>query len=223
MNGLMTIPFDYNRRLDNIMTTAWTVFKSQFIHNRHFIATEAPFQHHFADIIRQVGNLYCLTREDVFLVDLETQCKNIKGKTKYLDITCEFINKIDCAIELKFKKASQGAQDHGRIDIYVDIEALELVCKEKFDVGKFYVITDSTAYVNQSKVGVGTVFSTHHGHTTEPKKEFWTNSKGREHVKVNLANSYTFNWEKIDMWYFLELTINAKKRQRNDGRQNTSS
>ena len=218
MNGLMTIPFDYNRRLDNIMTTAWTVFKSQFIHNRHFIATEAPFQHHFADIIRQVGNLYCLTREDVFLVDLETQCKNIKGKTKYLDITCEFINKIDCAIELKFKKASQGAQDHGRIDIYVDIEALELVCKEKFDVGKFYVITDSTAYVNQSKVGVGTVFSTHHGHTTEPKKEFWTNSKGREHVKVNLANSYTFNWEKIDMWYFLELTINAKKRQRNDGR-----
>jgi len=215
MNEIQTIPFEYKKRLDNVMSTAWTFFKSQFIHNRHFIATEAPFQHHFAEIIRQVGNLHCLTREDVFLVDLETQCKDIKGKTKYLDITCEFVNQIGCAIELKFKKASQGAQDHGRIDIYVDIEALELVCKDKFDIGKFYVITDSAPYVNQSKVGVGTVFPTHHGHITEPNKEFWTNSKGREHVKVNLTNPYTFNWEKINNWYFLELTVDIKKDDKN--------
>ena len=211
MTELNNIPFDYNLRLDAIMTSAWTIFKSQFIHNRHFISTEAPFQHHFADIIRQVGNLYCLTREDVFLVDLETQCKDIKGKTKYLDISCEFVNKINCAIELKFKKASQGAQDHGRIDIYADIEALELVCTDRFQVGKFYAITDSTPYVNQSKVGVGTVFPTHHGHITEANKTFWVASKGREHVTVNLKNSYTFNWEKIDKWYFLELTVNREQ------------
>ena len=204
------IPFDYKERLDAVMKTAWKVYKSQFIHNRHFISTEAPFQHHFADIIRQVGNLYCLTREDVFLVDLETQCKDIKGKTKYLDISCEFVNKISCAIELKFKKASQGAQDHGRIDIYADIEALELICKDKFAVGKFYAITDSTPYINKSKVGVGTLFSTHHGHITEPNKKFWHNSKGREHVTVNLKNSYTFEWAKIDKWYFLELSIQHK-------------
>jgi hypothetical protein len=216
MNEGTTIPFDYYKRLDNVMKTAWTIFKSQFIHNRHFIVTEAPFQHHFAETIKQVGNLHCLTREDVFLVDLETQCKDIKSKTKYLDITCEFVNQINCAIELKFKKASQGAQDHGRIDIYADIEALELVCKDKFNVGKFYVITDSKPYVNQSKVGVGTVFPTHHGYITEPNKEFWTNSNGREHVKVNLINSYTFDWEKIDKWYFLELTINLNKLTIND-------
>ena len=84
MKELNSIPFDYKERLDAVMNSAWTIFKSQFIHNRHYIVTEAPFQHHFADIIRQVGNLYCLTREDVFLVDLETQCKGIKGKTKYL-------------------------------------------------------------------------------------------------------------------------------------------
>jgi hypothetical protein len=207
-----TIPFDYSKRLDNVMTTAWTFFKSQFIYNRHFISTEAPFQHHFADIIRQVGNLHCLTREDVFLVDLETQCNDIKGKTKYLDITCEFVKKISCAVELKYKKASQGAQDHGRIDIYADIEALELACKDKFDIGKFYAITDSTPYINKSKVGVGTVFPTHNGHTTKANQTFWTNSKGREHVKVTLTNSYTFNWDKIDKWYFLELTVTRKQR-----------
>ncbi len=211
MTEINNIPFDYRQRLDTVMSTAWTVFKAQFIHNRHFISTEAPFQHHFADIIRQVGNLYCLTREDVFLVDLETQCKDIKGKTKYLDISCEFVNKINCAIELKFKKATQGAQDHGRIDIYVDIEALELVCIDKFQVGKFYAITDSPPYINKSKVGVGTVFPTHHGHTTEPNATFWVDSKGREHVTVNLKNSYTFNWEKIGKWYFVELSVEHVK------------
>jgi len=211
MTELNNIPFDYKLRLDTVMTSAWTVFKSQFIHDRHFISTEAPFQHHFADIIRQVGNLYCLTREDVFLVDLETQCKDIKGKTKYLDISCEFVNQINCAIELKFKTARQGAQDHGRIDIYADIEALELVCTDRFQVGKFYAITDSTAYVNQSRVGVGTVFPTHHGHISEANKIFWTPSIGREHVTVNLKNSYTFNWEKFDKWYFLELTVQQLK------------
>ncbi len=192
-----SIPFNYNERLDLVMTSAWTIFKAQFLHNRHYISTEAPFQHHFADIIRQVGNLFCLTREDVFLVDLETRCKNIKEKRKYLDISCEFVNQISCAIELKFKKASQGAQDHGRIDIYTDIEALELVCTDKFQLGKFYAITDSTPYINQSKIGVGTIFPTHHGHVTEANKSFWTSSKGREHVTVNLKNSYAFNWEKL--------------------------
>jgi hypothetical protein len=202
-----TLQFEYKQRLHQVLNTAWTVFKSQFINNRYLISTEAPFQFHFADVIKKVGNLYCLKREDQFLVDLETRCKNIKGKTKYFDITCEFLNQLNCAIELKFKTSIQGAQDHGRIDIYSDIEALEIACKDKFSLGKLYVITDSAPYVNQSKIGVGTVFPTHHQYTTEPNKELWINCKGREHVKVNLENTYTFNWEKFDKWYFLEISV----------------
>lgn len=201
------IPFGYRERLDSVMSTSWTIFKSQFIYERHHISKEAPFQHHFADIIRQVGNLHCLAREDVFLVDLETQCRDIKGKTKYLDISCEFVNRITCAVELKFKKASQGAQDNGRIDIYTDIEALELVCGDKFQVGKFYTITDSTAYIKPSKIGVGTVFPTHQGHTTEASKSILVDTKWRKKEIVTLRNSYVFDWQKIDGWYFLELTV----------------
>ncbi len=208
---MKTIPFEYKKRLDDVTSSAWTIFKSQFIHNRHNITKEAPFQHHFADIIRQVGNLYCLNREDVFLVDLETKCTDIRGKTKYLDITCEFVNQISCAIELKFKTAVQGAQDYGRIDFYVDIEALELVCAEKYDIGKFYAITNSTPYINKSKVGIGTIFPTHNGHITEPNKTYSSNIKGRKDVVVHLKTSYTFNWEKINNWYFLELTIDRNK------------
>ena len=204
------IPFDYNDRIDSVLTNSWTIFKSQFVNNRHFITKEAPFQHHFANIIRQVGNLHCLTREDVFLVDLETKCDKIKNKVKYIDITCEFVNKNSCAIELKYKKNSQGAQDHGRIDIYQDIEALELVCKDKYDIGKFFAITDSTPYIHKSKVGVGTIFPTHLGHVTGAKKTFVSTSKGRDGVIVKLTNSYKFDWEKIGKWYFIDLTIKLR-------------
>ena len=65
---------------------------------------------------------------------METKCENINGKPKYIDISCGFIDKINCAIELKFKTAQQGAQDHGRIDAYRDIYALELVTEKLFNL-----------------------------------------------------------------------------------------
>ncbi|WP_299716642.1 hypothetical protein [uncultured Tenacibaculum sp.] len=204
------IEFEYPKRLNEILDQSWKIFKSQFIHGRHEINKEAPFQHHFAQIIRNVGNLYSIAEKDLFKVDLETKCDNVKGKSKYIDISCEFVDQIKCAIELKFKTARQGAQDHGRIDAYIDIEALEIVTKGQFDLGKFYMITDSTPYINQSVKGVGTVFATHNGFVTEKGKEFWFDSKGREDVRVNLRDSYQFKWEKINDWYFLDLTVNKE-------------
>jgi hypothetical protein len=201
------IEFEYPKRLNEVLDLSWKIFKSQFIHGRHEINKEAPFQHHFAQIIRNVGNLYSIAEKDLFKVDLETKCENINGKSKYIDVSCEFVDQIKCAIELKFKTAQQGAQDHGRIDAYVDINALELVTDKLFDLGKFYMITNSTPYINQSVKGVGTVFATHNGHITEKGQEFWYDSKGREHVRLTLRNSYHFEWEKINDWYFLDLTI----------------
>ena len=77
-----------------------------------------------------------------FFVDLETRCEDVKGKAKYVDITCSFPNaNVSCAIELKFKTKRQSAEDHGRIDAYVDIEAVELVCESQFTLGRFFMIT----------------------------------------------------------------------------------
>jgi hypothetical protein len=75
------------------------------------------------------------------------------------------------------------------------------------------MITDSTPYINKSIKGVGTVFATHNGFITEKGKEFWFESKGREDTRVNLRNSYQFDWEKIDDWYFLDLTINRENQK----------
>lgn len=207
MKKTESIELEYPKRLGQILDESWKIFKAQFLNKRHEINKEAPFQHHFAQIIRNVGNLYSICEKDLFKVDLETKVENIKGKSKYLDITCEFVDQINCAIELKFKTEKQGAQDHGRIDTFTDIEALELVTNIKFDIGKFYMITDSKSYINPSKRGVGTVFGTHNDNMTTKNQEFWFDSKGRENIRINLRNSYRFEWEKIGDWYFLDLTI----------------
>lgn len=213
MNTNSILPIEYNERLKEILDLSWKILKTRFIEGRHEILKEAPFQHYFANIISNIGESYCTKRNDIFLVDLETKCNDIKGKSKYIDITCSFpTNKASSALELKFKTEKQSAQDHGRIDAFIDIEALELVCKKNYyDFGRFYMITDSKTYLHKSVKGVGTVFTTYNGAITKNNSSFHYPSKGRENVEVNLSNSYTFNWEQIKDWYFLELEIEIEK------------
>lgn len=205
------IPSDYTSRMNEIMSVSWRIFISQFINKRHVINKEAPFQHHFAQIIRTVGGLYSINESDLFKVDLETKLENIKGKSKYIDLTCQFDKIIKCGIELKFKLKIQGAQDWGRIDAYVDIESLEIAVlqKKEFDLGKFYMITDDMTYINQSTRGSsGRIFCLHDKYETIPGIILNTqNNKGREDVFVTLEKKYKMDWERVNDWYFLELTI----------------
>lgn len=203
------LDINHTERLNQVLDLSWKIFKAQFINGRHEINKEAPFQHHFADIINKVGNLHCFSREDVFYTDLETKFANLKheNKNKYIDITCEYYNKSRCAIELKFKKQSQGAQDHGRIDIFLDLEAVELACKDVYDIGRLFVITDSRPYVNQSVRGVGTIFPTHNGYKIIPNFPYNSTSKGREDITVLFKNEYEFVWEEIEGFYFLSISV----------------
>jgi hypothetical protein len=211
MKDSAIISNDYYSRMNEVLDHSWKIFKSQFIHRRHEINTEAPFQHHFAQILRNVGELYSINSDDLFKVDLETKIDNIRNKTKYYDISCQFNGKIRCVIELKFKLKRQGAQDWGRIDSYVDIESLEMATQEHFDFGKFYMITDDATYTKKSKSGSGTIFCMHDGHITEKNKTLNTpNNKGRQDVFVNLKNQYSFTWDIFNNWYFLDLLINVK-------------
>ncbi|MCB0750003.1 MAG: hypothetical protein KDC52_00870 [Ignavibacteriae bacterium] len=197
--------------MHEILDQSWKIFKSQFINKRHEIETEAPFQHHLAYIIRSVGELYSLDKKDLFKVDLEKKVENIRGRKKFFDIACHFEGKINCLIELKFKLKRQAAQDYGRIDAYSDIEALELSTENGNDFGKFYMITDDTTYNYKSVKGVGTIFTMWDGFETEPGKLLNSpSSKGREHVFITIQNKYKFEWEKIDKWYFLDLTIDKR-------------
>lgn len=201
---------DYKKRLNEIIDFSWYIFKRQFLDGRFVITTEAPFQHYFANIISSVGNLYCTQRTDIFCVNLETREENIRGKRKFIDITCEFPEqKIKSAIELKFKTKAQAAQDYGRIDAFIDIEALEHACTNGYDFGTFFMITDSTTYIKQSKKGVGVEFAMHHNAQTKLTEYCCPECKGRQNVKVLLKHKYKFNWEDSNSkeWHFLKLDI----------------
>jgi len=204
------IPDDYEARLNEILDVTWRIFKSQFLGETHPVQTEAPFQHYFANILSSVGQLYCIQRSDNFKVDLETRVENIQGKRKFVDISCEFVGTgASCAIELKFKTAKQGAQNHGRVDAYVDIEALEQLKESHYPVARFYMITDSGVYTKKSLTGVGTVFATHHGYEIEPKRDYKCieNNKGRADVITCFKSSHKFHWESNKGWFFLEIKI----------------
>ena len=210
MKKISLISQDYVLRIEEILDLSWRILKTRFVDGRHQISKEAPFQHYFAHIISVVGEQYCTKRDDIFIVDLETKLVDFKGKNKYIDITCSFLKQnISCAIELKFKTAQQGAQDHGRIDAFVDIESVEIACaKYGYNIGRFYMITNSTAYIKKSRKGVGTIFTTYDGARTGANAQFHCpDSKGREKVIVNLKNPYQFEWENVGKWYFLELRI----------------
>ncbi len=204
------IPEDYSERLDKIIDLSWSIFKSQFTNGRVLVTREAPFQHHLASIIKTVGNLFCIKREEVFFTDLERKCPEIKNKDKYFDMVCGFIingEEIKASIELKFKTKQQGAQDYGRIDAYKDIEALEESLNQGHSLGRFFMVTDSTSYINPSSRGVGTIFPMHNGHVSKPGKFQAEQCKGREDVVVEIKGQYKFEWEKINNFYFLELNI----------------
>lgn len=212
-----TIILDYEKRLHEIMNLSWEIFKSQFVNHKYVITKEAPFQFHFADIIRQVGNLYCFSQNEIFNINLETKYEQVRTEKdrKYIDITCGYTQEQECkcAIELKFKTQQQSAQDHGRIDSYIDIESLEILVLEKqaFSFGKFYMITDSKTYINRSKKGAGIDFPMSDG-MSSLAQSYESNYIGRKGITINLRHTYNFNWETIEdsdkrKWYFLELTI----------------
>jgi hypothetical protein len=138
-------------KLDVVVNKSWEILISKFLYGRFELAKEAPFQHQFANVLRSVGELYCFSRTEMFLVDLETKEKNVFGKTKFVDITICFIENgkvtSSAAIELKFKKKSQGADDFARIDSYIDIVSLEEMKNRGYNKSYFYMITDDPIYM----------------------------------------------------------------------------
>lgn len=208
MKEVIIIEKKYSARMEQVLDESWKIFKSQFVNKKYEINSEAPFQFHFAQIIRSVGNLYSICNGDYFDIDLEKRCEDVRGKVKYIDITCGFQDKFKCAIELKFKTKRQSAEDLGRVDTYRDLEALEeMVIKKGYNLGKYYLITDNSIYTKKSDRGVGTEFGIHDNYHTETSREYHSNNKGLENIRVVLTNKYIFQWEKSKDWYFLELTV----------------
>ena len=236
MEEVKLIANDYLSRINEILDEAWKIFQSQFLNHKIDIRSEAPFQLHFANIIKSIGELYTIKPEEQFYVNREVRFDKGKkdDRPKIVDITMGFkvfeecpestnlykVNEYNCAIELKFKTKEQGAQNIGRINVYQDLEALEQVCKsDRYSFGKFYMITNDIIYTKEPKQNSRIKdYNISDGHKTTPgiiaKYEGKVGEKSDYHDIV-LEESYEFKWEycqdyKKDTWYFLEMPPRTK-------------
>ncbi|PAE07785.1 hypothetical protein CHI12_09465 [Terribacillus saccharophilus] len=201
------------QKLDEVINKSWDLFIQQFVQGKYSITKEAPFQFHFADTINKVGNLYCFKRGESFSVDLETRKEGILGKNKYIDITCAFYNgeeapTASAAIELKFKKNSQGADDEARIDAYLDIQALE-ACEDHFDLAYFFMITESEAYSKPSKKlgSTADIFSMRNNYIPPVNKVLIPKLESRSKKQIVLKKAHEFQWQSVGKNVFLKLDI----------------
>lgn len=205
------------QKLDKLVNEAWKIFVSQYLNGRFVISKEAPFQHYFANVIKNLGDLYCFSRSEIFLVDLETKEKNIRGKNKYIDITFGFYDGSGTlargAMELKFKKRSQGADDFARIDSYEDIESLEHCLDREYDIAYFCMIADYDIYSRGSRSGTtGDIFSMRNGYKAPvdiPIKN--PKCKGRQDVVVNFRKEHIFEWEQTGEIIYMCMPIHYKR------------
>lgn len=95
-------------RMNHNLSSSWNIFIAQCIDGRAILHKEASFQHHFANIIQQVGTLYCFSKNETFYVDLEYTVQKQVGfeRKAEIDIVCELKNfesknNVKAAIELK--------------------------------------------------------------------------------------------------------------------------
>lgn len=218
MIGVKTIPNDLNKRLDSVIGAAWEIFINQFLNKKYEIELEAPFQLHFASILKLVGELYCLKRRELFFVDLESKIKT-GTRNKYIDIICGFVRESEeckTPLELKFKTLAQSAEDLGAMEIYKDIYNLEnLVENNSFQSAYFLMITENHRYVNPPKKNsLREEFDTSDDYKIQPNREYkYIKSKtGEKFYKDNggfkFKRERSFDWQDYNNeLYFLKMKI----------------
>ncbi len=169
MEKFKIIPINIPERLEEIISISWLIFTNQYINQKYEINLEAPFQLHFATILKYLGDVYCLKNKEVFSVNLEINMA--LEKNNYIDISVSIFDMKEdyeycIPIELKYKTMRQSAEDIGVMEMYKDIKSLEDLYynykKENFEIpfSYLFVITDNRRYIKKSKNGLKTVYRT---------------------------------------------------------------
>lgn len=225
MKAISLISEKIDERLEIIILESWKIFINQFLHKKYEINLEAPFQLHFSAILKSVGELYCINRNDIFLIDLEVN-KPINEKNNYIDILISFIdkktnNEYFVPIELKFTTKRQSAADVRSMDIYKDIYNLETVkkkySKENILFCYFFLITDYELYIKEG-TGLRSLFTLADNSKIIPNKEYKyiDNKTGSDYYNKNggfiFSEEYIFCWEigqniEKQIYYFLKVKI----------------
>ncbi len=227
MEQIKLIQVDARKRLEEIINHAWVIFANQYINNKYDINLEAPFQLHFASVIKQVGEIYCLKKHEIISVNLEVNM-GVNNKN-YIDILVSYFDvptnlEYSIPIELKFKTKQQSAEDIGALEMYKDLYRLERLLNNEnnnsMPFGYFFCITDHHLYIQPSAKGLRTVIATYDGYKIKDNFEYkYVETKtGKNFYEENggfrFNHQYEFSWENFEFnsnnhAYFLKMRLDT--------------
>lgn len=219
MKNIKQIPLNIQERIEEMIKLSWDIFINHYINSKYEINLEAPFQLHFASVLKHLGEMFCLRKHELFLINLEVDFG--LDKKNYVDITVSFYdrdmrNEVIVPIELKFRTDRQSAEDIGVLEIYKDIYRLEKILHNSNRPDQtvpfcyFFCITDNQRYVKKPGSGLKTVFTTYEGSIIKKDFEYkYLNTKtGREFYEKH--GSLVFNKEHQFEWQYYTSPENNK-------------
>ena len=203
----------FDSRLRSTISAAWAVFPRKVGSSLIPINKEASMQLQYAFVLKQLLPMALQHPDERAEIELEPGV-NMGTGSNNIDILVHGASasgETKIAIEMKcYRKIAasgrtRGAHDIFMKDVYEDLHVLEqYVAQGVASRGVALVMNDLERFVNpKAKDGKCWTYDTSHGHTFQGGH--FTVPVGGKDVNIQLARSYTFNWEKFGQFWFCEL------------------
>ncbi len=215
-------------RLGKIVEESYAILREKIRCNGIAVENEASFQLQYAYILKSLGELYEFSKDDNFLIELESNLKlkepliKSKSKNARIDIIISMENKDSkskCAIELKFFKKSNHREPNNRYDVFLDLFNLEKYQENGIDTCYFILATNHEHYVNQDSYSEDTKdFDFREGRTyTAGTLLSYNTVENLELIEekgfrpnIELKNDYNFEWDRYENMNFLKIKLPTK-------------
>jgi hypothetical protein len=192
------------KRLNQVIELSWEIIFERIINGKLIINKESSLQLHLSKLIFELGNSFCILKDETFDIEMETRYEK-----KSIDIVCT-LGSIKAAIELKcFIKSSNRATDLDCYDSLVDIERLYYF--EGFDIKKFICLTDNNYYPVTNQKGHGKSVSLVNGTKYPANFEILPSWAGKWKVRrdkpVIFKNEVSCDWVSKKDWHYWKVDI----------------
>lgn len=197
-------------KLNKIVRQAFELLMFKILEGSLEINNEISLQLHFGVILQQLGKMYEFSRDDRFIILLETKkeitpTSKTPNKKARCDIELQFYhkNKLESKayIEIKlFKGGPNETVTENRFSVMCDIENLEHYKDDGKSLCYLLVVTDNINHtINKANLNLCI------GNGAIARGRIRQNGK-----EVLLSGNYTFKWEscnKKDKYYFLLIDV----------------
>ena len=214
-------------RLIRVFDLAYECLRRKINGGRIRVENEASLQLQFAAILKSVGELLEVERDEFFSIELEKPVSlsngsfSKSGSTKAkIDIYFSYTNAStkavrSCAIEMKFFKKQNHREPNNRYDVFADLHNLETyghVADQCFMV----VGTDHDHYVNQQRYSSDTGDFDFREGTNYAAGTVATYRTAKVYgAPITLRGSYAFSWDQTSGGlHFLRVRVEPENEPR---------